>query len=155
MTAVASLYDAERVHQLLEWPEVMAKEGHEACPDGLFVARRFVHVEAPREEQLAAAAAEWDIAPGSRIWFYRWFEDFGPMPTVVTVAGFVVLGAELTGFRRIAGRERRWVSLVLQEPRLQKPDAWFNAFEGHRLSSWSGNAWKVVGLRDRNLPRHG
>lgn len=70
-SAVANLYDAERVQELLAWPEVMAKEGRAACPNGLFIARRFVSVLATREEQLAAAAEDWII---------------GPMPMVVTVA---------------------------------------------------------------------
>ena len=56
-------------------------------------------------------------------------------------------GRRADRFRRVDATDRAKVSLVLQDA-----GTWFLAFERHRLSSWSGNAWKVVGVRDRRLP---
>lgn len=143
-TRVATLYDAKRVHALLEWTGVPAEAGRTACPHGLFVGRRLVSVLGPSHKQLEKAAASWRISGASRLWFYRWFEECGPMPVVVTIAGFVLFGAELFGFRS----EGTGTRLVLQEA-----GDWFSVFEEHRLSTWSGNAWTVVGTGRRGTPR--
>ena len=101
------------------------------------------------EAQLAVASSGWDLSGWARLWFYRWFEDLGPMPAVVTVGGFVLLGAELRGFRREpsgSGRDR--FSLVLQPP-----GDWFQAFADRRMRTWPGNPWQVEGCVGRGHPR--
>lgn len=152
-TAAATLYEAERVQALVARPGPSAEEARAACPNGFFLAGRSVSVLEPPEAQLAGVAPGWDMSGWARLWFYRWLEDCGPMPVVVTVAGFVLLGAELDGFRREArepgrapGRDR--FSLVLREA-----GDWFEAFAGRRVRSWSGNRWQVVGCGARGQPR--
>jgi hypothetical protein len=148
-TASAILYEPRRVETLLARPGVSGDAARTACPRGVFLARRAVSVLESVEAQLAVASSGWDLSGWARLWFYRWFEDLGPMPAVVTVGGFVLLGAELSGFRREpsgSGRDR--FSLVLQPP-----GDWFQAFAGRRMRTWPGNPWQVEGCVGRGHPR--
>lgn len=148
-TAAATLYELEQVQALRDRPGVSEEAARASCPHGVFLARRAVSVLDPTDAQLAAVSPGWDISAWARLWFYRWLEDFGAMPVVVTLSGFVLLGAELTGFRREGdGRRRDRFALVLQEP-----GGWFEAFAGHRVRTWPGNAWQVDGCVGRGRPR--
>lgn len=134
-TSSATLYERRRVNELIERLGVPADVRQELCPNGVFVARRFFSVLAPRAEQMEALRGGWVISPWIAWALESRMAHEGPMPFVATIGGFVALGANLTGF----WKDRDHAGLVLRAP-----GPWFEAFEGHRFSTWSGNAWQWV-----------
>jgi hypothetical protein len=134
-TSAATLYERRRVLELVERMGVPADARHELCPNGVFVARRFFSVLAPRADQMEALRGGWVISPWTGLLLESRIARQGPMPFVATIGGFVALGANLTGFWKDGDRS----GLILRAP-----GPWFEAFERHRLSTWSGNAWQLV-----------
>jgi len=136
----AHLYDEARVRDLAARPTMGWRQVHEACPDGIFVARRDLDVSRPLPELVELAARDWGgLNPW--VWLALSFQikALGGLPFVLTVAGSVVLGAEIVGRR--AGSELR----------LADPGPWFDQFRGRRLSTGPGRPW-VLHLSDR-LPQ--
>lgn len=153
-----TLYDESRVLRLLEWPAVTLDDCSEACPHGLLVLRRQVSVLEPLDEQLAAVSAGWDISDWTALRLalrmaLRSSREAVPrmgFPAVVTVGGFVAMGAEVTRFGP-------WLGLV-------GPGDWFGRFVGRRLPAGPGKAWFLLGEprsitgvsgRGEGLPRVG
>ena len=129
-TPSALLYQRDRVQRLaasrcVAWDEAVA-----LCPAGLFVARRDLRVGRPRSEQIASLAGGWGgLSPWSWIALHLQIVDYGSVPFIATVAGYVALGADIvaTGPRS---------SLVLGEP-----GDWFEAVVGCRLPTGRGRPW--------------
>lgn len=120
-------YDEDRVRALAERRGLPRLRILELCPEGLVVIRSTVlSVTRPRAEQLACIDIPWD---GVALWTRAGIGAALPersYPVVGTVCGFVVVGADLTGFRRDEAGVLRTV--------LDDPGPWFD------------------GLRDRLLP---
>lgn len=61
----------------------------------------------------------------------------GRLPWVATICGFVLVGADLTGFREDPSGMGHGTSFVLESP-----GEWFAAFDGRRLpTTVGGHSW--------------
>ena len=109
----------------------------QVCPSGVFLARRQVDLAAPVEEQWAAVRDEWDLSPFTSVWIRVVCERDGFLPFVVTVAGFVAWGADVTAVWRVGVRRCRLD--------LRAPGAWYETFDGARFSSGPGRDWVLRG----------
>jgi hypothetical protein len=143
-TRSARLYDRDRVAALLGWPPVDLTGLDETVRAGVFVARLGNHVGTLAE----AARGPWRISPWLRTRISMTQERQGFVPLVATIGGFVVLGADITGgvlhapgAATIGRQPGRTCTFTLTEPRTQ-PRPWFDDFEGHRLPTGPGAAWR-------------
>jgi hypothetical protein len=140
-TTTAHLYDQERVQELAGRPPIDWGVVAEACPTGIFVARRVITVTLSREEQIDQVSGGWGgLSPWVWLAMKLHVDDHGSLPLVATVSGFVVLGADIVGVRH--GSE-----LVLAPP-----GVWFGRFEGVRLWTGPGRPWELH-LSRRRTPR--
>jgi hypothetical protein len=136
-TRSACLYDEADVRALVDTRVVSWREMSERCPYGFFIARRHVSAVADRAEQLAVVSTGWGaISPYRLLDLRMQLDAVGAIPFVATVAGFVVLGADIRGVWRGA--------LELGEP-----GGWFDDdLATARLPSGPGRPW-VLQIGDR------
>ena len=127
ITPAAHLYERGRVLELATRPWLTHSELDALFTREVFISRRDVSMTAPREVQLEALHGGWDLAPSTRVLLRVRCAQHGFVPFVATVAGFVALGAELTG---VTGRDLRDAVLTLREP-----GPWFEQVRGRRLAS--------------------
>lgn len=135
-TTGGTLYDEDRVRALagrtcLEKDEIAA-----ACPGGILVGRVARGRSVDVTDGGAAAGARgsvrgpWRIPLLSRILLRHLAETGRPMPMVATVSGFILVGAEVVGFDRVAAG---YATLQLGEP-----GAWFEAVRDRRWLAGRG-----------------
>jgi hypothetical protein len=135
-TRSALLYDEAAVWALASRTILLRAHMWRRSPAGFFVARRDVAAHAPREAQLHELATGWEaVSPwtwvGLSLRVDRLVQERGRgLPFVCTVAGFVVLGAEI-----VSARGRR-LELV-------DPGAWFDGLGDARLLLGPGQAWSI------------
>lgn len=137
------LYDEGQVRALAERPLVEESALPVLCPHGLYIARqpRSVIVDAgSRWEDLTAALGGMPRMPGltAALLSVR-LGVAGRLPWVATICGFVLVGADLTGFcedRSGAGRGTTFD--------LERPGEWFAAFDARRLpTTVGGRPWHL------------
>jgi hypothetical protein len=133
----ARLYDVGQVIELAARPRLTETEIDGLFPRELFIARRDIDVRAPEDEQLSAVRGDWDLSPWSRVLLRVRCAQHGSVPLVATVAGFVVLGAEITDVFVASTRHA-----VLA---LRGPGDWFESVRGKRLGSGPGRDFVVRG----------
>jgi hypothetical protein len=129
-TAGAHLYDETQVRELADRRSVSWREVFETCPEGIFVSRRDLDVALARDEIMDVVSRGWtEISPYVWLWLCLQLDARGRLPFVATVAGFVVLGAEIVGLRPGRGFE------------LAAPGTWFDGFGNTQLAKGPGRAW--------------
>jgi hypothetical protein len=102
----------------------------------VFVARRGVDVRAPRREQLTTLAGDWPIAFTLRLMLRVRIHQYGRVPFVATVCGFIALGADIVGVRAD--------HLGNSTFDLGDPGEWFAAVHGCRLPTGRGRPWSIL-----------
>ena len=140
-TAGALLYRSELVEALTRWPRLHPGQLDESCPRGAFVARagrRVLDVRTSREAQVATFSEGWRLGIGAWLWlmFHVRVED--PFPFLVTVAGFVAMGADITATQYLG---RGSVALTLEPP-----GEWYEHARDRRLRTGPGQEWMIRGL---------
>lgn len=142
------LYDRAAVEDLASWPTMTLPELDALCPVGVFVARRAPDLTADRAAQLASVADGWQMSPWTWLWLRIKVDAAGSVPLIATVAGFVALGADITGVGSIGvgsigveGGAAQATSLVLAEP-----GAWFEGVRQRRVRTGPGRGWVLRGL---------
>ncbi len=138
-TPGAQLYAEEAVLGLAARPCLDRQEAAESCPGALFVARRWVDVLAPRDDQVHALTRGWNLGVrGTNVSLTVHLHARGRLPFVATVCGFVVLGAE--------------ISRLLGEPggttyrmELAEPGAWYASLADRRLRLGPGRDFALLG----------
>jgi hypothetical protein len=129
-TKAAHLYDRQSVRDLANRPSIDWRTVFETCPEGIFVARRALDVTRSHAELVEQASNGWDgLDPWVRVAMSFQIEKLGGLPFVATVAGVVVLGADIVGGRPRCGL------------RLAEPGEWFERLRGARLSTGPGRPW--------------
>ncbi len=129
-SAVVHLYDETLVRDLAERPVVDWLGLSRVCPDGFLVTRRDLDLSVAREELVAQVSRGWDgMSPWMRVAMSLRVARRGSLPLLATVAGVVVLGAEIVSARDHSG------------VRLGSPGAWFAGLQGARLSLGPGRPW--------------
>ena len=137
VTPTALLYRAVVVDDLTRWPLVDGTAVDAACPSGVFVARRNFDVMSPRRAQLGVLREGWDLSPWTRVWIRAVCARDGRLPFVATVAGFVVLGAEIIGVALAAERRCRL--------EFRDPGMWFDTLRSARFPTGPGRDWVLRG----------
>jgi hypothetical protein len=134
-TTAAHLYDEARVRDLVDrpainWPSVIA-----ACPIGILVARRHLDPTRSRDQLIEELSGGWtEISPWTWLALTLRVDAHGSLPFLATVAGVVVLGADIVGTRAGSGGPRL---------DLATPGPWFDRFQGSRLLMGSGRPWAL------------
>lgn len=132
-TASALLYDEAKIHELRRRPTVRSTGLDPRCRDGMFVTRgRHLDCSAPRREQLAAVGGGWWLSPFTVVLLETRAERGRPVPFIVTVGGFVLLGAEIRGVRGTT----KAATLDLADP-----GPWFDALRDRRIETGRGGPW--------------
>ena len=135
-TRSALLYDERAVKALAARPIYETAHLWERSPVGFFVARRDVSSDHSRARLLQDLAGGWGaVSPVTwieMVWHVRDLVETHRcgLPFVCTVAGFVVLGAEIVG----SGRE----GLMLADP-----GPWFDGLAEARLLVGPGRPWSI------------
>jgi hypothetical protein len=127
------LFDLEAVWALTNWPIAFREDVDAVCPNGLFIAHRAVDAMAPFAEQCRQAAGGWNQPP-TRLNLRVCLDRHGPIPFVVTVAGFVVLCADIIDLAPDG---------KLTHLSLQPAGGWAAAVAQHRAPSGPGNPWRL------------
>jgi|GEM_PF-3523302 len=130
-TSSGTMYDEDRVRELAVRRFVRPAEIATACPGGILVGRlartKSLDLTADAATQLAAVHGPWRVPLLWGILLDHCAKSGTPMPFVATVCGYVLVGAEVTGFERGTGdratlhlreagpwfaslRERRWLA---------------------------------------------
>jgi hypothetical protein len=131
-TRAAHLYESARVDDLAARPQIGWPVVFEACPDGIFVARRELDMTRPGPEVVEAASCGWtEMDPWAWLTISFQIKRDGALPFVATVAGVVVVGGDLVG-RRPGGL------------RLARPGAWFDQIRGRRFVTGPGRPWVLI-----------
>jgi hypothetical protein len=129
-TRAAHLYDEERVRALASRPIIEWQVVADACPTGIFVARRRVDARLARDDQLNQVARGWqDVSIWTWLAIGLHLRIHGSLPFVTTVASGVLLGADIVG---LSGG----TDLVLGPP-----GGWFDRLEDARLLTGPGRPW--------------
>lgn len=143
VTDRGALYDEDRVLALARRALVDRAALATACPDGLYIARlaRSVTVDAGRGwDELTGELGGMPRMPGltAALLGVR-VSVSGRLPWVTTLCGFVVVGAEISGFRDVTTDARAGTAFVLE-----RPGDWFSLLEGRRLpSTVGGRPWHL------------
>lgn len=141
VTPAAHLYDADTVDRLAARPHLSWPELREACPHGLFVARRAGDVE--------DLAGDWPISPWVTSWMSILVDRHGSVPLVGAVAGFVTVGADIVRVGFAPG----WTSLhPLVRLTLAPAGAWFERFRERQLITGPGPTWVLLNVAGRDAP---
>lgn len=122
---------------LAAWPVADEALVDQACPHGLFIARRDVQADADREEQIAALNEGWGFSELTSVWLRTRIQRHGYFPFAATVCGFVTAGADLMDVAEGAGATR-----CLS---LSSPGRWFESLTGHRIEAGPGRPWVIRG----------
>ena len=128
-TPGATLYDAARVRELLKRPSVDA----DRLPTPTDRALLEVRVAAGSQH-----GAEYEIGNAGalvRMHARALIERHGFLPVVTSCCGFVLGGGEAVGVDALPDNQARL--------RVRPPGPWFAAFDGHRMSTGAGNAWRL------------
>ena len=140
-TPAQLLHDETRVQALATRPMVTDAEIDDACPSGLFWARRLVDVTEPVARQREVIARGWDFSAYTRVALLPRIERAGGrFPLVATVCGFVTLGADLTDVV-----PRSTDAGFVYDLRLDDPGPWFERLRDRRVPSTPGRAWSIRG----------
>ncbi len=139
-TSSAVLYERHRVRELADRPVAGSTQVAEACPSGVFIARRDVDASRSEAERRAALQPAWAFSPLTAVLIRAKVEQDGSLPLVATVSGFVTTGADLMGATR--GPE----GYVLD---LRPPGPWFDPLRQCRVPSGPGREWLVRGWHPR------
>lgn len=129
VVAGAHLYDAARVESLARRPLVEEDTPlPPACRDGVLLVRTNPLVDDPLPGPRR-------LAKGRAAVLRILLAERGSLPMVVSVAGFVVTGADVVGVGTDDAQPPR--TTLVTQPAAE----WFDAFEGHRLMSGAGDPW--------------
>lgn len=130
-TSAAHLYDGERVEALANRKVIDPWEMRARASRGFLVSRRAVSVDVAHAElldELSAMPRGMSPYTALSLLFADWHVD--GLPFVATVAGFVVLGAEVSGVE--GGR-------MLLRP----PGAWFDGMADAQFPTGQGRPWTL------------
>lgn len=135
-------YDMRRVRALRQWPVINHRDVSEMCPSGAFLLRawRGIIVTASFEEQIAALKLTWRMSPWARVLIRTNIEEAGFYPFLLTVSGYVAMGANIRDLRLYEERE---TELVLEEP-----GVWMEHFHGKRFENGPAGPWMLWATRD-------
>jgi len=137
------LYDAHRVHEVAQWPQVDHDALLALCPAGVFVLRLSHGAVDPGRSWRARAAAlrdQTDVGDFARIQVRARLEDHGTLPLVATICGYPVLLAELVDLVSVGpGRVR--LAMVPPDPFA----AWLDPLRSRRLVTSPGPSWLLLG----------
>ena len=136
-TAGAVLVDGQRVADLAARPRLSEDDVTDACPWGVFIARREVRDPQDREE----LGRDWRFSIWTMVRLRTWIDRHGFVPLVATVSGFVLGGGEITAVTQV----RAELFSLAVDP----PGAWFERLEGTRIDSPPGRPWMVLGWDPR------
>jgi hypothetical protein len=135
-TTAGHLYDEARVRELaarpvLGWGAVIGGgTGDGACPQGIFVGRRDLDLSRPLPTLDDPTLTDWEgLNPWAWVSMSFRIKSHGSFPFVTTVAGVVVIGADIVGLK---GGSR----LTLADP-----GSWFERLRGVRLPTGPGRPW--------------
>jgi hypothetical protein len=129
-TRAAHLYDDDLVHDLASRPTIGWRAVHEACPEGIFVARRELDLGCSQPELVEQASSGWgSLNPFEWLAMRFQVDRRGSLPFIANVAGVVVLGGDIVGGRPGCGL------------RLAEPGPWFERLRGARLATGPGRPW--------------
>ncbi len=147
------LYDEGQVRAVAERPLVEESVLPVLCPHGLYIARqpRSLTVDAgSRWEDLTSALDGMPRMPGltAAVLSVR-VRVAGRLPWVATICGFVLVGADLTGFREDRSGAGRVTSFALE-----RPGEWFAAFDARRLPTTVGGRPWHLWTPDAPTPLH-
>ena len=136
----ALLYDPERVRALAALPDATWLPLPPACDAGLLVVRTTGRPGAmllPEESRVLPPPGPYRFSPWASLELSLLIKAQGFVPTVVTVASYVLATAQLTGLvagdRTPRGRQGQLV--------LEPAGDWRRAFAGCRLVTPPGNPW--------------
>lgn len=129
------LYDEQRVEDLAARPRVAPAELSRGCPQGLYICRVSRRLAIDVTDPWAVTAERLSRKPpmptmAGALLSVR-VGITGRLPWVATVSGFVVFGADLTGFEELPGGDE-------QRFRLEPPGPWFAGLEGRWLRNGRG-----------------
>jgi hypothetical protein len=134
-TRAAHLYDSRRVESLARRPVIDPWEMRSRAPGGFLLSRRTVKVDVPDDQLVAELSAmPQGMSPYTALSLR--FADrctarrAEGLPFIATVAGFVVLGAEVNGLE--GGR------MVLRPP-----GAWFDGLAEAQFPTGPGRPWTL------------
>lgn len=138
----ALFYSRARVEELLGRPRLdraaMETQAREQLPGGLLVLRRFVRGDAGADEARAMIGRGWDLGVYLPGLLRVWASLGAQVAVVVTVAGFVTTGFDLTGTQPDPDDPSRRRLL------LDDPGEWFAAVRETRIDTGPGKAWHFV-----------
>jgi hypothetical protein len=112
----------------------------EACPWGLFVARRDIPVTDDAPDQMRRLGRDWPMSIWTSVWVGSRAEKHGYVPLVATIAGYVVAGGDIVGMSSLGTRGD-----PLFELSVTLPGSWYDRFRDKRLDTPRGRPWVVVG----------
>jgi hypothetical protein len=141
ITAAGVLFDAEHVGALADRPWLEDHAQEEACPLGVYIGRLARTVEIDLTRPWPEVTARIDRRPTMPTMTAALLEASvtaagGRLPWVATLHGFVVHGADLTGFDVAEDARTRF--------RLEQPGPWFDAWRQHRITVRPGDRpWRV------------
>jgi hypothetical protein len=138
------LWDRESVLELATRPVVLPVDFQDVFAEGVFLARRRVAVDAPREQEIESLARGWrDISPWTLLSLLDRVRRHGFVRFVATTHTFVALGADIVDVR------------VLGDPQLvlRDPGSWFDGLDRCRVTAGPGRSWVIrEGYRENWAP---
>lgn len=132
----ALLYNESRVRRLAVRPLLSRRDVEARGLRRVIVLRRAVDLLADRATQEAQLTDGWNLNFLDCLGMKWKIEAAGPIPVVASVSGFVILGAELTGFTRSSMAPGKRVRLVVREP-----GSWFDPLRETRLDLVPGSTF--------------
>jgi len=140
--AGAVLVDDRRVAELAARPHLTEDDVAQACPWGVFIARREVRCfeeadEMSWQETRQELGRDWPFSIWTMVRLRTWADRHGFVPLVATVGGFVLGGGEITGVTQV----RAELFSLAVDP----PGAWFERLEGTRIDTPPGRPWMLLG----------
>jgi hypothetical protein len=140
ITSAGVLFDGDTVRGLADRPWLDDHAQSDACPDGMYRARLARSTELdltrPWTEVAASLAVMPRMPPLTAALLGVSLQAAGRLPWVATFHGFVVLGAELTGFDVGGDGATRF--------RLEPPGEWFTAWRHRRVAvTPGGRPWVI------------
>jgi hypothetical protein len=147
------LYESERVEKLIS--RASALSGLDSCAldpicqRGIFTARvgprkeeastdrawKGADMTAPMSDQLDGVRMWWQMSSFTRVMLKLKVEQDGYFPFLATVAGFVVVGADIVGLERARPEGTAFC--------LREPSSWFDTLRHARLPVTRGGPWQL------------
>jgi len=144
-TPGAVLHREAHVRALAEWTPLDHGELDRSCPGGVLVARlgpgREPEPAWSWDERVAAWSAHPDVGLYARLQVAGRLADHGRLPFVVTLCGYPVLTADLTGIR---GDPTHPGAAVMD---LAEAGPWTRLLERRRLVTSPGPPWLLTGAQ--------